>query len=205
MNSQCSWMPESGYPSIPPSLPLPLPTGTWSGFRQSRVKWGKEGESEKHLFVCLCQEQSRHYFGFSLPRPSAIPNIIHLLSICQTCLHHHLNVRSTVQALHKHSFWHADVYFIPGRVRFVSKSSKEILIGQPVDTELDVGAAIIAGKEVKIDVYSGTSVLEPGTSSGTIKEIGKLLSPLAESELGIIKCIGSNARYIVFPWRKLAN
>ncbi|ATZ56504.1 hypothetical protein BCIN_13g03420 [Botrytis cinerea B05.10] len=77
-------------------------------------------------------------------------------------------------------------------VRFVPKSSEEILIGQPVDSELDVGAAIIAGKDVKVDVYSGSSVLEPGTSTGTIKEIGKLLSPLAESEVGTIRCIGLN-------------
>lgn len=84
--------------------------------------------------------------------------------------------------------------FIPGLVRFVPKSSEEILIGQPVDSELDVGAAIIAGKDVKVDVYSGSSVLEPGTSTGTIKEIGKLLSPLAESEVGTIRCIGLNVR-----------
>ncbi|ESZ94310.1 hypothetical protein SBOR_5306 [Sclerotinia borealis F-4128] len=77
-------------------------------------------------------------------------------------------------------------------VRFVPKSSVEILIGQPVDSELDVGAAIIAGKEVKVDVYSGSSVLEPGISTGTVKEIGKLLSPLAKSEVGTIRCIGLN-------------
>ncbi|RAL67129.1 hypothetical protein DID88_007907 [Monilinia fructigena] len=63
---------------------------------------------------------------------------------------------------------------------------------QPVDSELDVGAATIAGKEVKVDVYSGSSVLEPGTSTGTIKEVGKLLSPIAESEVGTIRCIGLN-------------
>ncbi|KAI9650815.1 hypothetical protein NHQ30_000848 [Ciborinia camelliae] len=77
-------------------------------------------------------------------------------------------------------------------VRFVPKSSEEILIGQPIESGLDVGAAVIAGKEVKVDVYSGSSVLEPGTSTGTIKEIGKILSPLAESEVGTIRCIGLN-------------
>lgn len=87
-----------------------------------------------------------------------------------------------------------DCYHLLGLVRFVPKSSEEILIGQPVDSELDVGAAIIAGKEVKVDVYSGSSVLEPGSSTGTIKEVGKLLSPIAESEVGTIRCIGLNVK-----------
>ncbi|PQE25450.1 hypothetical protein CJF30_00000155 [Rutstroemia sp. NJR-2017a BBW] len=77
-------------------------------------------------------------------------------------------------------------------VRFIPKSSNEVLIGQPTDPEIDVGAAVIEGKDVGVDVYSGTSVLDPGSSTGTTKEIGRLLSPLAESEVGTIRCIGLN-------------
>jgi hypothetical protein len=77
-------------------------------------------------------------------------------------------------------------------VRFIPKSSNEVLIGQPTDPEIDVGAAVIEGKDVGVDVYSGSSVLDPGSSTGTTKEIGKLLSPLAESEVGTIRCIGLN-------------
>ncbi|KAF8857963.1 hypothetical protein BDZ45DRAFT_622924 [Acephala macrosclerotiorum] len=77
-------------------------------------------------------------------------------------------------------------------VRFISKSGSETYIGQPTDKEVDVGAAIRAGKDVEVDVYSGSSVLSPGTSTGKTHVIGKLLSPLAESEVGTIRCIGLN-------------
>ncbi|KAM3079453.1 hypothetical protein ACMFMG_005884 [Clarireedia jacksonii] len=77
-------------------------------------------------------------------------------------------------------------------VRFIPKSSNEVLIGQPTDPEIDVGAAIVDGNDVRVDVYSGSSVLDPGSSTGTTKEIGRLLSPLAESEVGTIRCIGLN-------------
>jgi 2-keto-4-pentenoate hydratase/2-oxohepta-3-ene-1,7-dioic acid hydratase in catechol pathway len=40
--------------------------------------------------------------------------------------------------------------------------------------------------------YSGSSVLSPGIPNGKIATIGKLLSPLAESEVGTIRCIGLN-------------
>lgn len=79
-------------------------------------------------------------------------------------------------------------------MRFIPKSSNEVLIGQPTDPDIDVGAAVVDGKNVGVDVYSGSSVLDPGSSTGTIKEIGKLLSPLAETEVGTIRCIGLNVR-----------
>jgi hypothetical protein len=79
-----------------------------------------------------------------------------------------------------------------GLARFISKSSKNILIGQPVDKTVDVGAATLAGKDVEIEVYSGSSVLSPGSPTGKTEVIGKLLSPLAESEVGTIRCIGLN-------------
>ncbi|KAH6679398.1 hypothetical protein B0J14DRAFT_473007, partial [Halenospora varia] len=77
-------------------------------------------------------------------------------------------------------------------VRFTSKASNDILIGEPTDKELDVGAAIRAGKDVSVNVYSGTSVLSPGSSTDKTETIEKLLSPLAESEVGTIRCIGLN-------------
>jgi hypothetical protein len=61
-----------------------------------------------------------------------------------------------------------------------------------VNKDLDVGAAILVGEEVKVDTYTGTSVLSPGTLSGKIEVVGRLLSPLAESEVGTIRCIGLN-------------
>jgi 2-keto-4-pentenoate hydratase/2-oxohepta-3-ene-1,7-dioic acid hydratase in catechol pathway len=77
-------------------------------------------------------------------------------------------------------------------VRFASNSSDKIYIGKPVDESQDVGAAAREGKEVKVELYSGFSVLSPGSPTGEIASLGRLLSPLAESEVGTIRCIGLN-------------
>ena len=42
------------------------------------------------------------------------------------------------------------------------------------------------------DVFSGKSVLSPGAATGKSDLIRTLLSPLAESEVGTIRCIGLN-------------
>jgi len=77
-------------------------------------------------------------------------------------------------------------------VRFIPTNTNEIAIGQPTDKVLDVGAAVRAGEEVDVVVYSGFSVLKPGIPNGKIAVIGRLLSPLAQSEVGTIRCIGLN-------------
>ncbi|EPE25304.1 FAH [Glarea lozoyensis ATCC 20868] len=77
-------------------------------------------------------------------------------------------------------------------VRFIPKSSDEPLIAEPVDANLDVGAATRAGKDVEVKVFSGSSILSPGSPTGKTETIGKILSPLAESEVGTIRCIGLN-------------
>ena len=79
-----------------------------------------------------------------------------------------------------------------GLVRFTSKSSDSILIGEPVDQQVDVGAETRAGKDVEIKVFSGTSILNPGSATGKTEKIDRVLSPLAESEVGTIRCIGLN-------------
>jgi len=81
----------------------------------------------------------------------------------------------------------------PGLVRFVPKSdSSKVLIGQPTDDDLDVGVAVREGKEVKVDVFSGSSVLSPGEPSGENAVIDRVLSPLTQVEAGAIRCIGLN-------------
>ncbi|KAI5209456.1 hypothetical protein E4T39_00913 [Aureobasidium subglaciale] len=78
-------------------------------------------------------------------------------------------------------------------VRFVPASdSKAILIGEPVDSELDVGLAIRKGKDVEVKVFSGKSALSPGSLSDKTEKIAKLLSPLSQAEVGTIRCIGLN-------------
>lgn len=67
-----------------------------------------------------------------------------------------------------------------------------MLIGQPRDGTLDVGLALRRKQDVSIDVFSGSSLLSPGESTGRQASIGRLLSPLAQSEVGTIRCIGLN-------------
>lgn len=80
-----------------------------------------------------------------------------------------------------------------GLVRFIPKAdSSAILLGQPADSAVDVGAALRAGKEVLVDIFSGKSVISPGSKTGKTESIGRLLSPLAQEEVGTIRCIGLN-------------
>ncbi|KAJ0419466.1 hypothetical protein BJY00DRAFT_302197 [Aspergillus carlsbadensis] len=78
-------------------------------------------------------------------------------------------------------------------VRFAPKSNpSKILIGEPVDASLDVGLAVYNNQDVPVRAFSGSSVLNPGSATGTTESIGRLLSPLASSEVGTIRCIGLN-------------
>ncbi|KAF5706621.1 alcohol dehydrogenase V [Fusarium globosum] len=80
-------------------------------------------------------------------------------------------------------------------VRFVPRSSpSKILIGQPADKDIDVGAALRQGQEVAVSVWSGSSVLSPGSSTGTTETIDRILSPLAQNEIGTVRCVGLNYR-----------
>lgn len=82
-------------------------------------------------------------------------------------------------------------------MRFVPKSNpSKILIGQPTDKDVDVGAAVRKGLEVAVNVFSGSSVLSPGNDTGSTETIGRVLSPLAQSEVGTIRCIGLNVSVI---------
>ena len=78
-------------------------------------------------------------------------------------------------------------------VRFVPKGDdSKILLGEPVDTSIDVGAAVRKGEDVSVNVYSGSSVLDAGSPNGETAVIGRVLSPLARKEVGTIRCIGLN-------------
>ncbi|KAJ5670755.1 uncharacterized protein N7477_006118 [Penicillium maclennaniae] len=78
-------------------------------------------------------------------------------------------------------------------VRFVPKSNPaKVLIGEPVDPQLDVGLAIYQGKEVSVRPFSGSSVLSPGAATGVTETIERILSPLAQAEVGAIRCVGLN-------------
>ncbi|OAQ64714.2 fumarylacetoacetate hydrolase [Pochonia chlamydosporia 170] len=78
-------------------------------------------------------------------------------------------------------------------VRFVPVSDpKKILLGQPIDEDVDVGLALRNGGAVEVDVFSGSSVLDPGHATGHVATIKRLLSPVAAHEVGTIRCIGLN-------------
>ncbi|RJE22754.1 fumarylacetoacetate hydrolase family protein [Aspergillus sclerotialis] len=78
-------------------------------------------------------------------------------------------------------------------VRFVPRSNpSKILIGEPVDPQIDVGLALFQGKEVSVWPFSGLSVLNPGQKTTVTETIERVLSPLAQNEVGSIRCIGLN-------------
>ncbi|GJN91485.1 hypothetical protein Rhopal_004508-T1 [Rhodotorula paludigena] len=77
-------------------------------------------------------------------------------------------------------------------VRFQPQGSAEALIGEPTDHQQDVGLATRAGEAVEVEVFSGSSVLSPGERTGEKKLVDRLLSPLAQREVGTIRCIGLN-------------
>lgn len=78
-------------------------------------------------------------------------------------------------------------------MRFIPKSdSTKVLLGEPIDTNIDVGLATYRGQDVAVRTFSGTSVLQPGEKTDTVETIGRVLSPLTRQEVGTIRCIGLN-------------
>ncbi|KAL3474595.1 hypothetical protein BJX99DRAFT_231288 [Aspergillus californicus] len=78
-------------------------------------------------------------------------------------------------------------------VRFIPKSNPSLtLIGEPTNPTLDVGIALYKGQDVSVALFSGSSVLNPGSKTGIVESVERLLSPLAKEEVGTIRCIGLN-------------
>ena len=49
-------------------------------------------------------------------------------------------------------------------VRFLAAEDDSIHVGQPVDSELDIGLAYADGQEIKVDTFAGTSLLDLAAS-----------------------------------------
>ncbi|PCG93333.1 Hypothetical protein PENO1_084060 [Penicillium occitanis (nom. inval.)] len=78
-------------------------------------------------------------------------------------------------------------------VRFVPKSNpSKIFIGEPVDADIDVGLALYDGQDVQVKRFTGSSILSPGQATEDVESIKTVLSPLAQEEVGTIRCIGLN-------------
>lgn len=96
------------------------------------------------------------------------------------------------------SFAFTDHQSLSGLVRFIPKSGTSAVIGEPSDPSQDVGLAAYNAEPIKVSVFSGKSVLSPGEKTGETVEVEKLLSPLAEEEVGTIRCIGLNVSLFDF-------
>jgi hypothetical protein len=69
-----------------------------------------------------------------------------------------------------------------------------ILIGVPVINDLDVGGAIYDGELIEAKIFMGGPVLEPGTPTGRVETVKKLLSPLSNKKISTILGLLSNHR-----------
>lgn len=63
-----------------------------------------------------------------------------------------------------------------------------------MDANIDVGLALYEGKEVQVFRYTGLSIVAPGERTDDVETVSKILAPLAQSEVGTIRCIGLNVR-----------
>ena len=78
-------------------------------------------------------------------------------------------------------------------VRFHPRSSPTtVLVGEPVESDLDVGLSTYEGRDVEVKVFSGSSAISPGSDTGKVEVVERLLSPISRAEVGTIRCIGLN-------------
>ena len=79
-----------------------------------------------------------------------------------------------------------------GLVRFIPRNGSQAIIGEPVDTQQDVGIASYKSQAIEVETFSGSSILTPGSRTGQKVLVDRILSPLAEEEIGTIRCVGLN-------------
>ncbi|KAK8100127.1 hypothetical protein PG999_010501 [Apiospora kogelbergensis] len=85
-------------------------------------------------------------------------------------------------------------------IRFVPKSdASKICIGEPESGSIDVGRALRQHEEVAAILWSGTSVLAPGVKTEQRELVDRVLSPVASTQVGTIRCIGLNRRGLTRP------
>ncbi|CZT25766.1 related to 2-keto-4-pentenoate hydratase/2-oxohepta-3-ene-1,7-dioic acid hydratase (catechol pathway) [Ramularia collo-cygni] len=81
-------------------------------------------------------------------------------------------------------------------VRFIAEEDGQEYLGEPIDSAIDVGAAVASSTPVQVLVFHGSSPLDitihPTT---TILTIRSLLPPITRKEIGTIRCIGLNYRH----------
>ena len=79
-----------------------------------------------------------------------------------------------------------------GLVRFIPHNGSQAIIGEPVDSQQDVGLASYKSQAIEVETFSGSSILTPGSRTGQKVLVDRILSLLAEEEVGTIRCVGLN-------------
>ena len=89
-------------------------------------------------------------------------------------------------------------------IRFLSSPNSHAHVGEPVDGEVDVGLALYEGKSIEAYELGGNSLLhsEALTRTGKVLNVHQLLSPIAQDEIGTIRCIGLNVScsFLIFDY-----
>ncbi|KAK0383018.1 hypothetical protein NLU13_8934 [Sarocladium strictum] len=80
--------------------------------------------------------------------------------------------------------------FVPREA--AARPTSRVLIGEPEDQAVDVGAALYRKQDVWARVWSGSSVIQPGRVTESRILVDRVLSPLSRDEVGTVRCIGLN-------------
>ncbi|KAF2174076.1 hypothetical protein M409DRAFT_48957 [Zasmidium cellare ATCC 36951] len=80
-------------------------------------------------------------------------------------------------------------------VRFIAQEDGQEHLGEPVDRDLDIGAALASSESVRVRKLSGSSPLDSSLKvTSSVLTIKSILPPLSKAEVGTIRCIGLNYR-----------
>ena len=87
---------------------------------------------------------------------------------------------------------------LAGLIRFIPKNGSSPVIGEPVNADQDVGLASYKSESIEVETFSGSSILQPGSRTGKKVQVERIVSPLAQEEVGTIRCVGLN---VSVAWR----
>ncbi|KAG8993037.1 hypothetical protein FRB94_011094 [Tulasnella sp. JGI-2019a] len=78
-------------------------------------------------------------------------------------------------------------------IRFKAVETNEVHLGQPVDSDVDVGLAALQKKAIKVHEVTGASAFDPNAKvTSKILTVKELLEPLSREQVGSVRCIGLN-------------
>jgi 2-keto-4-pentenoate hydratase/2-oxohepta-3-ene-1,7-dioic acid hydratase in catechol pathway len=77
-------------------------------------------------------------------------------------------------------------------IRFIAAETSRVHIGQPIDANIDVGLASSHGKSILAYEIIGSALDPAAQVSKNILTVKTLLSPLANEEVKVVRCLGLN-------------